>query len=104
VRRNAQQPRDKRNTSPLKATQRPERLVKDLGSQVFGHIAVAHTMSDIGIHAVEIALVELGKAAGVALRRLDQQPLIACDCVFRWGPQALLRGNSVSIYLMAGRR
>src|SRR5690349_10318084 len=38
---------------------------------------VTHSPGNIGIHAVEILLVQLTKERRIALRRLDQQPFIS---------------------------
>ena len=71
-----QQPRGKGHASPLEAAKVPERLVKNVGRHVLRFFAVFHPPRHKRIDAVEVALIELGEPAGIALRRLDQQPFV----------------------------
>jgi hypothetical protein len=70
----AEQPGEEGNAAPLKAREVGERLMEHFGRQVFGLFAVANTARDEGVDTVEVKLVELGEAARVALRGLDEQP------------------------------
>src|SRR4051812_42656008 len=45
--------------------------------QVLRLFAVFHAPRNIRVHAFEVVFVEFGETAGVALRRLDHQPLVS---------------------------
>src|SRR5712691_9792208 len=62
--------------SPLEAREIRERPVKDVGGDVLRLLPVADAPRNESVHAVEILLVQLAKAARILLRRLDQQPLV----------------------------
>ena len=62
---------------PLEVVQLLECLVKDLGGDVFRLFVAGNPPHHVGIDPVKMALVELGKARTVALRRLDQLPVVA---------------------------
>ena len=49
-------------------------MVKHVRNQVFGLAADFHTSRHIGIHAVEVHVVQLGETRRVTLRRFNQQP------------------------------
>jgi len=76
VRRNAKQPRDKRRTLPLKSGQSGQRLLKNFGGEVFRLFPVGDTASDEGVDTIEIGLVQFSETSGIALRSLDQKPLV----------------------------
>ncbi len=64
--------------------------MKCLRSQILSRIAVVHPRHDERIHAVKIPLVERAKARSVALRLLDQQPLVGLR---RMSLQPILRDS-----------
>src|SRR5581483_8108859 len=71
-----QQPSRKRNAAPLKTPDVAKRLVKNLGRHVLGFIAAAHAPRNKRVHAMEIAFIKLGEAAGITLRGFNQTPLM----------------------------
>jgi len=50
--------------------------MEDLGSQILRLFAVSDAVDNERVDTFEVVLVEFGKAKRVALRRLDQQPLV----------------------------
>jgi hypothetical protein len=50
--------------------------VKHVSRHVLRFFAVFHAPRHKRIDAIEVALIELGEPARIALRRLDQQPLV----------------------------
>ena len=73
VRRNAIQPCRKRRAPPFEPSYVGERLVKDVGYQIFRLGAVPDTARHVRVDAVEMSIVQIAKTRRVALRRLDQQ-------------------------------
>jgi len=71
-----QQPGYKRDTTPLKLTNAGQGFAKDLRGQILGGMSVTHPMSNIGVEAVEVLLIEIRKAGRISLRRLHQQPVV----------------------------
>jgi hypothetical protein len=49
-------------------------LLEDVGGKVLNFGTIVNAPRDVGIHAVEILFVQLGKAARVVLSRFDQEP------------------------------
>src|SRR5262249_27434198 len=72
----AQQPGSERFALPFKSLNTCQRLVKDFRGYVLCFLAIANTVSNKGIHTLEIALVQFGKAEWIALRRLNQKPFV----------------------------
>src|SRR5690242_3516849 len=70
------EPGSKGHASPLKAAQVGQGTVEDFGGNVLGFGAVAHVADHERVHALEVALVKLAEAAGVALRRFDELALV----------------------------
>src|SRR5690348_10990140 len=70
------EPGGKGHASPLKTVQISQGAVKNVGSDVLGLGAVAHAADHERVHALEVALVELSEAAGVALCRFDELALV----------------------------
>jgi len=50
--------------------------MKDLGGEILNFRALANSPRNIGIHAVKVLFVQLGKAARVILSSFDQEPFI----------------------------
>src|SRR5579859_2743883 len=73
----SQKPGDKGKAAPLEPADAGKRLVENLGGQILGFVAAADAPHQEGIDAIEVVLIQLGKAGGVSLRRLDQDPFIA---------------------------
>ncbi len=73
----SQKPGDKGKAVPLEPADAGKGLVEDLGGQILGFIAAAGAPRHEGIYAIEVVLIQLGKAGGGSLRRLDQKPFIA---------------------------
>src|SRR5580700_6208640 len=67
IRGNAEQPRGERNPSPFKALQVGQRMMKHLGSYIFGLCAIVHPPHHVGVDSFEISLVKLAKARRVSL-------------------------------------
>src|ERR1700730_697095 len=87
--RDSEQPCCERNSAPLKALQVSQGVVKHLRGQIFRFSAVFHPAHDVGIHALEVVLIKLGKTCGILLCRLDQKPLVR---FFLQSLQPVLRG------------
>ena len=87
--RNPEEPCRKRNPTPLKPFQVGQRLMKYFGGEVFGFSPVSDPLHHIGIHALEVDFVKVGKAGGVLLRSFDQKPLVR---FFLQSLQRILRG------------
>jgi hypothetical protein len=79
VPRDLKEPGDERSAAPLEATEVGECLVEDFGGQILGFAAAADTASYEGVNTVEVSLVELGEAARVGFRGLDQKPLVVAS-------------------------
>ena len=94
VGRDAKQPRRKRYAPPFKPLQVRQRLVKDLRRQIFRLRPVPHALDDIGIYALKIDFVKVGKAGGVLLRSFDQKPLVR---FFLQSLQRNLRGFGLAL-------
>jgi len=69
-------PGGERNAAPLEPPEVRERLLKDLGGQVLRIGAGRDSPRDIGVDPVEVHPVEIGEAARVPLRSLDQELLV----------------------------
>src|ERR1039457_4897816 len=107
VRGNAKQPCGERNSAPLKSFEVGQCLVKYLGCQVFGFDPVSHPPHNVGVHALKVDFVELGKAGGVLLRSFDQKPLVrfflqSLQRVLRG--LALHKGNAVATRKVTGKK
>ena len=50
--------------------------MKDLGSEILGLHTITNSPRNVGIHAVKVLFVQLGKAARVILSSFDQEPFI----------------------------
>jgi len=66
----------------------------DVSGYVFRFVASRHAARHEGLHAVKVRFVELGEGAGIALRRLNQLPLVGLrlNCF-----QFVLRGTAAGI-------
>src|SRR5437660_1350001 len=76
VRRDANEPRGKRSPTPLERFQVLERMMKDVGRTVFCLFASTHAARNVGVHLIDVALIQLPKARRIALGRLDQKALV----------------------------
>jgi hypothetical protein len=76
VRRNSEEPRHKRNASPLVLLQIGKRPMKHFGRHVLGLGPTAGATDDVGIHAVKMAVVQVEKARGFGLRRFHQAAFV----------------------------
>src|ERR1700735_155570 len=65
IRSDAKQPRCKRNPTPFELFQIRQRVMKNLGGQVFGLGPGSYPPHHIGVHAFEMILVQLAKASGI---------------------------------------
>ena len=74
--RDAQEPRDKRNAAPFELANPGQGFAEDIGSQILGLVAVADAPGDAGVDGVEVLLLQVGKAGGVALGGLDLQLVV----------------------------
>src|SRR5581483_6848551 len=75
VRGNPDQPGAERRAAPFEGGQGGERLVEDVGGQVFGDVAVADAREDEGIHPVHVPLVQLGELRPFLLCCFDELAL-----------------------------
>ena len=76
IRCNPEQPRRKRNPTPLKPFQVGQRMMKYLGGHILGFRSISHPPHHVRIHPLEIVLIKLRKAGRILLRRFDQKPLV----------------------------
>src|SRR5271170_783462 len=76
VDRDPQKPCSEGNASPLETLQVGQRLMKHVGGEVFGGIAVANPPRDEGINPLKMNFVEIGKASRVLLGSFHQQTLV----------------------------
>src|SRR4029453_4236715 len=74
--RDTVEPGSERNPAPLELPEVGPRLLKDLGGHVLRVGASGNTPRDVGIDPVKMHPVEIGEAARVALRGLDQELLV----------------------------
>ena len=65
------QPCDEGHTPPLELSDAHESFAEDIGRQVLGLMPVADPPNNVAINAIKVLLVQVGKAGGVALGRLD---------------------------------
>src|SRR5690349_15128923 len=75
-RRDSEEPGRERRSSPLKLSESRQGFPEDFGGQVFGLMTIADAPHYVGIDAMEVLLVQVAKARGVALRGFDPQPVI----------------------------
>src|SRR6266852_2045679 len=75
VRRETEKPGCKRGARPCITFQVRERLVKNLRSQIFRFIAIAHSPRDERINTAKVNFVQISKLRGILLRSLYQQTL-----------------------------
>jgi hypothetical protein len=52
--------------------------MKSVGGEIFSAIAIANPPCNECIHALEVFLVQIGKAGGILLCGLDQPPFLFC--------------------------
>ena len=76
VSRNSQQPSDEGRTLPFESREAGQRLLKDFGRHVLGLFASGHPARHVSINTREVRFVDLREPAGIALRGLDQPPLV----------------------------
>src|SRR5689334_13817539 len=76
VRGDPEQPRRERNPLPLVRSDPGQRPVKDLTRDVLRDVAARDAPCDVGVHALEMPLVELAEAGGVPLGGLHEPPLV----------------------------
>jgi len=62
-----------RATRPAQVRQR---VGEHLGGKVLGPAPIGRPAGDEGVDAIEVPLVQVGEAAGVGLRGLDQERLL----------------------------
>jgi hypothetical protein len=55
--------------------------MKDLGSQILDFDTITNSPRHVGIDAVKVLFVQLGKAARVILSSFDQEPFIGFSCL-----------------------
>jgi hypothetical protein len=55
--------------------------MKDVGGEILSFRTIANSPRDVGIHAVKVLFVQLGKAARVILSSFDQEPFIGFSCL-----------------------
>src|SRR5690349_1672651 len=55
--------------------------MKDLGSQILNFHTITNSPRNVGINAVKVLFVQLGKAARVFLSSFDQEPFIGFSCL-----------------------
>ncbi len=82
VRSDPVQPRHERRTSPLETVQAYQRLVEHFRRQVLRLGPVAHTPSDIRVHPVEMAFIQIAEFRRVALRGFDQRVFVGFAAQF----------------------
>src|SRR5712692_5025725 len=75
VRSNAEQPGCKRRAPPFVTFQIGQRLVKDLASQIFRFVAVAHSPRNKRINPLEMNVIQFAELRRILLRSLHQQTL-----------------------------
>ena len=71
-----QQPGHEGDTPPLEAAEMGQRVVKDFRGEILGLGAAPSAAGDERVDPLEVALVQLGKAARIGLGGLDQKPLV----------------------------
>jgi hypothetical protein len=71
------QPSREGSAAPLEAPDIGQSLMKYLGGQIFGLLAVVDSPGYESIHTFEIELIELGEAARVPLRSFNEQPFVS---------------------------
>jgi hypothetical protein len=81
VRRDAIQPRRKRDVSPLVLVQIRERTMKHLRRDVLGIRTVPDAPEDVDVHSVEMAVVQLQKTCWIGTRGSNERALV--DLVWR---------------------
>src|SRR5216684_415445 len=96
----SEQPCCKRNSPPLESLQVSQGVVKHLRGQISGFSAICHPAHDVGIYALEVVLIKLGKAGGILLCRLDQKPLVR---FFLQSLQPVLRAVLITLRVTVGR-
>jgi hypothetical protein len=76
VRRNAEQPRPDAGLSPPVAVKTPECLFERRRRDIFGNRLGARPAIGIGVDALDITTVELGKSVRVPTRQFDELTLV----------------------------
>ena len=81
--------------------------MKHFRGKIFGFSPVANSLHNVGVHALEVDLIKVGKAGGILLRSFDQKPLV------RFFLQSFLRilrglavhkGNALAARKVTGRK
>src|ERR1700722_1065607 len=76
------QPRAEGRAAPFEMFQVGQGVMKYLGGDVLGRVAIIQPPRDVGVDPVEMQLVKVAEARRVLLRRFDQPPFGGCtDCV-----------------------
>jgi hypothetical protein len=55
--------------------------MKDLGRKLLSFRTITNSPRNVGIHAVKVLFIQLGKAARVILSSFDQEPFIGFSCL-----------------------
>jgi len=55
--------------------------MKDLSGEILNFRTITNSPRHVGIHAVKVLFVQLGKAARVILSSFDQEPFIGFSCL-----------------------
>jgi hypothetical protein len=77
VSRNPEKPYRERDTSPLETIEPFERLAKYIRRQILHRGSILHPSPDERVHALEMQLVKVPKAATIHLRLFDEDPLVS---------------------------
>ena len=70
------EPGSKRNAAPLEPSEVGERLLKDVSGHVLRVGASRDSPRDIGVDPIEVPRVEIGEAARIMVRSLDESFLV----------------------------
>ena len=76
ARGDSHQPRGKRHAPPLELSDPGKSFAEDIGRQILGLVTVADPPDDVGVDAIKVLLVQVGKAGRVALGGLDLGPFV----------------------------
>src|SRR6266567_9408603 len=76
IRSDAKQPSSERHAPPLESQKICQGVLKHFRCQVLRFMPVAHAPDDKRVNALKVVLIEVGKAARILLRGLDQQTFL----------------------------
>jgi hypothetical protein len=85
------QPCREGSAAPLESLDVGQRLMKHLGGQIFGLLAVVDSPGYESIHTFEVALIKLGETARVPLRSFDEKAFVSgiLASFQQWSPIAI---------------